>query len=138
MSDYNKIDKHEKNLSARAERKAEIFEYIHNLFIEGVIRQNIARQVAETFGLTKRPSYRWISLYLADPEYMNKRSEVSTYIKNTLMAMYESNFAKGYYRAAMEVLDRLLLVCPWIKDEQEQAKFAPIKVEIVEHKPDKS
>ena len=135
MSDeYNTIDKNDSTKGSRAERKVEIFEFIHHMFMEGLSKGKIALAISEKYGLTKRPGYKWIQRYLQCPEYVQKREEVSTYIKNTLLAMYESNFAKGYYRAAMEVLDRLLMVCPWIKDKEEQTSFAPIKVEIVERK----
>lgn len=114
----------------------ELRQFIHDLHMGGEKRKDICAKIQEATGCVRSTSYRHFDRYLKDPIYMGMRDDIKESIKKSLYAMWITASGKNQHRAAVEVLDRLLVVCPWIKDEETVKKDMEINLIINEWKKD--
>ena len=112
-----------------------IFAEIRELLMSGTPRAAIAKHLAETFDFQIRTSYKWITKFMKSDDFFKDRDDIRSEFKSSLYHMYLHSYTKGWTRSALEVMDRLLVICPWLKEAADKTEVAPIKIEIVEHKP---
>lgn len=117
-------------------KREEIFELIRDLLMSGTPRVEIAKKLVETFDFKQRAAYRWIEKFMKSDEFFKDRDAIRGQFKSSLFHMYLHSYTKGWTRSALEVMDRLLTICPWLKETVDSNQVAPIKIEIVEHQPE--
>ena len=114
----------------------ELIQLVHDMLMNGEKKVNIIKKIEEISGHSKTHAYRIFDKYMTDPKFVGIRTDIKESIKKSLYFMYMGSAGKGYNRAAVEVLDRMLLVMPWIKDEEEVKKDMEINLIIKEWKKD--
>ena len=110
-----------------------IFSEIRELLMSGTPKAEIAKQISEKFEFQIRAAYKWIEKFMKSDEFFADRADIRTQIKTSMWHMYQHSYTKGWTRSALEVLDRLFIMCPWLKENDEDRMQAPIRIEIVEY-----
>ena len=111
-----------------------IFEDIRELLMSGTPRAAIAKYLTEKYDFQIRAAYKWITKFMKSDEFFKDRDDIRSEFKSSLYHMYLHSYTKGWTRSALEVMDRLMVICPWLKEAADQTEVAPIKIEIVEHR----
>ena len=110
-----------------------IFTEIRELLMSGVPKAEIAKKLVEKFEFKTRAAYKWIEKFMKSDEFFEDKTDIRNQIKVSMWHMYQHSYTKGWTRSALEVLDRLFIMCPWIKENDDERIQAPIKIEIVEY-----
>ena len=110
----------------------DLFPAIHNLLMDGVKKKDIISFIIHETGCVTSTAYKKYDKYMKDPTFLADRDDVRESFKKGLFQIYYNNVNKGFGRAACEAADRIMVLCPWIKEKDDDHVDTNIKVVIEE------